>query len=229
MQLPLRRALVAVLVVAALFIAVGTEWASAGEAGLVVEHGDGSVTYVLVVFPEDEISSLELLRRSGLSLTTVSSGGLGEAVCTLDNEGCGVSDCRTRLCQTGDPGSPFWKFFSSSDGESWALQPLGASSATVVPGEIDLWAWTGGDPTVVPLNLQQLTLLVEAPLARTDEGAWVAWFDASGNRIAAPEATSGDSNQLVTGLALIAVVGIAGFLMVRRRQADMTSTTGRRR
>lgn len=214
----LRHAILAWVILAA--IGFGASQASAGEAGLVVEHGDGSVTYVLVVFPEDEIASLDLLRRSGLSLTTLASGGLGEAVCSIDEEGCSLADCQTRLCQTGDPGSPFWKFFRVSDGGEWVASPLGASASRVGDGGIDLWAWTGGEPTVVVLNLDRIAELVDAPAQLPAEGTYVAWYDASGNQIEGPSEESDDPNQIVTGIALLVVFAIAAALMIRRRRQE---------
>ncbi|MEZ4497836.1 MAG: hypothetical protein R2845_13900 [Thermomicrobiales bacterium] len=160
------RTLRRLIVLCALTIAIaigGAHDARAGEAGLVIEHGDGSVIYVLIVFPEDELKSIDLLKRSGISLATVSAGGLGEAVCTIDNEGCGVSDCRVRLCQTGDPESPFWKFFRAGEDGVWIVQPLGASGTTVRGGEVDLWAWTGGDASIPTVDLAGVAAPVGAP------------------------------------------------------------------
>ena len=71
-------------------------------AGLVVDYGDGRVSYAWVPFPEDEISGLELLKRSGLEVVTVGFGGLGEGVCQIETTGCPVSECRARLCQILD-------------------------------------------------------------------------------------------------------------------------------
>src|SRR6478735_7292611 len=131
----------------------GAGQAAAHEAALVVRHGDGAMTYAIVAFPEDEISGMELLRRSGISLVTVSFGGLGEAVCTLEGEGCSVGDCRKRVCQTGDPSSPFWQYFRQSSPGQWVAVPLGVSSAKVHDGDVDGWSWTGHDPGLPALSL----------------------------------------------------------------------------
>lgn len=214
----LRRALLGWVILAA--IGFGVSQASAGEAGLIVEHGDGSVTYVLVIFPEDEIASLDLLRRSGLSLTTLASGGLGEAVCSIDEEGCSLSDCQSRLCQTGDPGSPFWKFFRMNDAGVWVASPLGASASTVGDGDVDLWAWTGGEPTVSVVTMNGLADLVDAPSELPADGTFVAWYDADGNQIDGPADSAQTSNQVVTGIALLVVFGIAAALMIWRRRRE---------
>ncbi|MCC6703616.1 MAG: hypothetical protein IT334_01995 [Thermomicrobiales bacterium] len=219
MRGPLRRSIAALLIAAVLLAGAGFGAAIANEAGLVIEHGDGSVTYVLVTFPEDEIASIELLRKSGLSLTTVSSGGFGEAVCSIESEGCGVTDCRTRLCQTGDANSPFWKFFRAGDESAWVMQPLGASAAKVRGGEIDLWSWTGGDPALAVVDLAGIVELTGAPAERPEDAVYVARFDATGSPIAARESEDpADGQTLAGGLMLLVLGGVALFLLVRRRR-----------
>jgi hypothetical protein len=218
MWAPLRRAVASFLICAVLLAGVGTLHAAAGEAGLVVEHGDGTTVYVLVVFSEDNISSLELLRRSGLSLTTVASGGLGEAVCSIEREGCNLSDCRTNLCQTGDPESPFWKFFRVGSSGAWIAQPLGASATKVRDGDVDFWSWTGGEATIPVINLSRVIEMTAAPLDRSTGNVYTAWFDANGNAINPPSTDSANDNPLLEGAVLIALIIVIGFLMVRRQR-----------
>jgi hypothetical protein len=214
----LLRAVATVLLWAVLSVGLPGQAANAGEAGLVVEYGDGTTTYVLVVFPEAEISSLELLRRSGLSLTTVSSGGLGEAICSIEREGCSLADCSSNLCQTGDPDSPFWKFFRVGSGGSWVMQPLGASATRVQDGQLDLWSWTGGDSALAEFDLQRVIERTVAPADRTDGDVFIAWFDADGNPINPPSTDSTGDDSLITGLLFLALIGGIGFLMIRRQR-----------
>ena len=219
---PLRSLLTALFIALVLAGAVSSA-ASANEAGLVVEHGDGSVTYVLIAFPEDEIASIDLLRRSGLSLATISSGGLGEAVCSIDSKGCGVSDCRARLCQTGDPSSPFWKFFRAGASDGWVLQPLGASATKVRGGEIDLWSWTGGEAEVPVVTLARVIELTNAPADRPADGVYIAWFDADGNQFTPVATDETDRSQLVAGAVLLVAVGGVAFALARRRRKAFES------
>lgn len=110
-------------------------------AGIVIRPGDGTVTYAYV--PLDQpISGIELLQRSGISLLTVSFGGLGQGVCRIEETGCDVSPCRTRLCQTGDRESPYWRYFQQDHSGQWVASPLGGSTAKIAPGEVDGWSWT---------------------------------------------------------------------------------------
>jgi hypothetical protein len=198
---------------------VGIGGVRAGEAGLVVEHGDGSITYVLVTFPEDEIASIELLQRSGLSLTTVSSGGLGEAICSLDREGCGVEDCRLRLCQTGSADSPFWKFFRVGSGGTWIAQPLGASGTRVYNGVVDLWAWTGGESELEPVDIQTVIQRTSAPADRGLDDVYVARFDAAGNPVGLQVEEETGQDILIGAIALLAIVLTATFLIRKRASA----------
>src|SRR5690606_31072842 len=74
----------------------------ASAAGLIVNYGDGRVSYVVVPFEEEQINGVELLERSGIDVVTVGFGGMGDAVCQIDDTGCSVDDCRSRMCQTSD-------------------------------------------------------------------------------------------------------------------------------
>lgn len=124
-------------------------------AGLVVDYGDGRVSYAAVPFEDDEISGLDLLLESGLDVVSVGFGGLGDAVCQIDDTGCSVDDCRTRMCQTAERESPFWQFSKLEDGE-WLFVATGASGAKVRDGDIYAWSWTGVEPDLPVLTLQEL-------------------------------------------------------------------------
>jgi hypothetical protein len=113
-------------------------------AGLVVDYGDGRISYAMVPFPEEEISGIELLRRSGLDLVTVGFGGMGDAVCQIEDTGCPVDDCRRRLCQTSDPESPFWRYLRQTTPGDWEFLALGASGARV--GEVTSMVGAGRAP-----------------------------------------------------------------------------------
>ncbi len=100
-----------VALLAALFVGRPVAAEETHHAGLIVRHGDGRLTYAYIAFPEETISGLELLKRSGIPMVTVSFGGLGEGVCSLESEGCPASDCRQRVCQGPGDESPYWRYF----------------------------------------------------------------------------------------------------------------------
>src|SRR5690606_38353479 len=66
-------------------------------AGVVVEYGDGQVSYALVPFTGESLSGFDLLDRTGLSLLSIEFGGLGQGVCTIEDTGCDIDACRARL------------------------------------------------------------------------------------------------------------------------------------
>lgn len=144
---PARIALTAALAVAVLATAVGlvarADAASgSNRAGLVVAFPTHTET-IWVDFAEPEISGRQLLERSGLDVTFSSFGGLGEAVCKIEDTGCAnPNDCWCQ-CQSGS--CAYWGYFSLNNGE-WAYQPLGLSKRTLGDGDIDGWAWGAGLP-----------------------------------------------------------------------------------
>lgn len=131
-------------------------------AGLVIDHGDGRVSYAWVPFGEESISGIELLKRSGLSLVSVTFGGLGEGVCSIEGTGCGVEPCRARLCQTADRASPYWQYVRQDGPGNWRPFALGASQSEVRDGDIDGWAWTGAAPELPALTLPDIAGRVDS-------------------------------------------------------------------
>jgi hypothetical protein len=115
-----------------------------------------------VAFTEPEISGIELLERSGVPLVTVSFGGLGEAVCSIQGEGCSVGECQRRLCQGPRPDDPFWQSFRQQSPGDWRPQLLGASSEAVRDGDITGWSWTNGEANLPAITLDEIAARAEA-------------------------------------------------------------------
>src|SRR5215208_2617988 len=67
------------------------------HAGLVVRDAEGRMTYAWVPFAEEEIDGIDLLRRSGIPVVTVGFGALGDGVCSIAGQGCGVAECRRKI------------------------------------------------------------------------------------------------------------------------------------
>ncbi len=221
----------AVRPVALVFVAVAIAWGGArvaaqdaspaNVAGIVVDYGDGHSTYAIVAFEEASISGVELLRRSGLSLLTVEFGGLGEGVCAIEETGCDLSACRTRLCQTGDPDSPFWHYVREGGDGAWLPAPLGASSSTIENGDVDGWFWTGAAPADQSLTLDQIAL---------ETGIDLTSYATSAGTVPEPVLISSgdpaddgalDRGSVIGGIAVVAGVAAIGGLLIRRsRQAS---------
>lgn len=195
--------------------------AQAGDlshAGLVVRHGDGRVTYVYVAFREDELNGVELLRRSGLEAVTIPFGGLGEGVCSLEGEGCGVTECR-RLCQTGGTDSPYWRYFGLTADGAWAAFELGASTAMVRNGDVQLWSWSPDDAGIAPVALADVERLSGYSADPSGEGPWVTTVYPAG---VGPEEEDGQPWWVyLAASGVIAAIAAVAILAVRRHQVTV--------
>lgn len=214
--------LVCLLVVAMLTSSVAVASQTLNHAGLVVRHGDGRLIYAYVAFPEDAISGVELLRRSGISLVTTGFGGLGEGVCTIDGEGCPASDCRTRVCQGRGVEAPFWQYFRQRSPGDWQPLSLGGSSTKVRDGDIDAWSWTGHDANIPALTIVDIVHLAGV----TEEVGEADGAPTPAVKTVFPPgyvgtADSGDDQDIVTylaGVGAILLVGGVAVIAIRRRR-----------
>jgi hypothetical protein len=187
-------------------------------AGLVIDYGDGRTTFAVIPFVEDSLSGSELLHRSGLDLLTVDFGGMGEGVCQIEEIGCDVSPCRARLCQTGDPDSPFWHYAQESGEGTWEFAPLGASSSRVSNGTVDGWFWRGDDPPQPAVSLDEIANRIGIDLD-----------DLSADDLAARVATVGDDPihdsegervGPIAGISILAAVMVSSALSLLRARSS---------
>lgn len=191
-------------------------------AGLVVVHGDGSMTWAVVAFDGAEISGTDLLARSGIDYLSVPFGALGEGVCQIEREGCEVTECRRTVCQTGRT-APYWQYLEQSVAGVWRPAPLGASGSRVADGEVLAWAWAAEPPELPAVDVADVAAragLDPAGLATLGLAGHPASALRSG--FAAPVARPSDGlrSLLWGGLALAALVVVgAGLLVSRRRVA----------
>ncbi len=111
------------------------------QAGLVIVHGDDSVTTQCVAFAEESITGAELLVRSGLDVAMEASS-MGATICRLDGQGC---DYPQESCFCQCEGSPcvYWSYWRLGS-EGWTYSNLGAGNATVRAGDVDGWRWGEG-------------------------------------------------------------------------------------
>jgi hypothetical protein len=188
------------------------------RAGLVVAHGDGRMAYALVTFDGESISGEELLDRSGLPVTEVSFGGLGVAVCAIEETGCDIGECRKRVCQGPQRDDPYWQYFTSNGDGSWHVAALGISGDQVENGQVRALIWSAGEPEFPSPSLDQL-----AAKAGSVNGEGVALTRYQANGETDDGVSDDDDGVPYPGIivVLIAVV-IVGGVFVRRR-------SGRRR
>ena len=185
-------------------------------AGMIIDTGEGEPISVVVTFAGEEITALDALRRAELNAVTVEFGGLGEAVCEIADTGCDVSACRQRVCQSGDPESPFWQYWEQGE-DGWRLSQRGASHATLADGEIAAWVWTGPAPALEPVEWATLADAAGAPapvVAGEIAGATAVYR--SGDAPAGEDVDATDTVMAAGVVVLVAVAG--GWLVMRQRR-----------
>ncbi|MGC4190572.1 MAG: hypothetical protein QM589_04960 [Thermomicrobiales bacterium] len=182
-------------------------------AGLVISYGDGAYSYATVPLDGEQIDGVALLERSGLTVLAIGFGGYGQGVCKIEVVGCDVSACRTRLCQTADSNSPFWRYLLVGD-SGWVMSPLGASGVKVEAGQIYGWAWAGGQglPADVPF------LSLDDVMARSGFDPDASPLQASVRSVglAMPAAASPSTAAYAGAGIILLAVGVGGVLLVRR-------------
>lgn len=188
------------------------------HAGLVVRDAEGRMTYAWVPFAEEEIDGIDLLRRSGIPVVTVGFGALGDGVCSIAGQGCGVAECRRNVCQGSAADAPYWQYFQQDPGDSavWTWQPLGASSSTVEDGDVFGWSWTAGDPALPALPPAEIASLAGA----VDEAASEPVFQTvlpDGVPVVVNAAPPGAPTTAAAAAILVVIAGSGIALAVRRR------------
>ncbi len=137
------------------------------HAGMVISFGDDTTDFVLFELdPSETVTAMDLLLESDYVLEIAPFGGLGEAVCSIDDTGCPGSDC---FCESFSSPAYYWQFFKW-DGQQWVPQHQGASQHEMEPGQILAWAWTAGDPELPDVSVEDFTAPASDDLA-SDDGA----------------------------------------------------------
>lgn len=131
-----------VAIVAGMVAGVTARGDAPNRAGLVVVHGDGQVVTRCVEFTEEQITGYDLLVRSGLDLNYEAQGGLGTAICRLDNEGCNYPEDQCFCRCLGSP-CVFWSLWQWVD-DDWVFSSQGASATVVTDETMQAWVWGEG-------------------------------------------------------------------------------------
>lgn len=189
-----------------------------GAAAAMIDTGDGEPIYVVVTLDDSETTAIGLLRTAGVPLVTVSFGGLGEAVCSISQTGCDVSTCRRRVCQSGDPESPFWQYWQQDDEGEWTLSPLGGSHASIEKGDIIAWVWTGVEPELARIGWEEIAARAGAPDAIVNGNDPVR----AGVWMSDPAPDPSDDSDSLTGTlvstGMLVLIAGAGLVLVRRQR-----------
>jgi hypothetical protein len=190
------------------------------HAGLVVRDAQGRMTYAWVPFAEEQIDGIALLHRSGIPVVTVGFGALGEGVCSIAGQGCGVAECRRTVCQGSAADAPYWQYFQQDRGDHaiWTWQPLGASSSPVEDGDVFGWSWTADDPALPALPPREIASLAGAGEGTGSEATF---------RTVLPEGVTAvmtvpppDAATVATAAAILVVIAGSAIALAARRRTE---------
>jgi hypothetical protein len=187
------------------------------HAGLVVRDAAGRLTYAWVPFQEDAIDGIELLKRSGIPVVTVGFGALGEAVCSIGGEGCGLGECRRNVCQGSAADAPYWQYFRQdrADPSHWTWQPLGASASEVVDGDVFGWSWTAAEPGLPALPAAEISQLAGAGAGDGSEPAARTLLPEGVSAVA--PAPPPDARTTAAAASILVVIAAAGLVLSSKR------------
>lgn len=182
------------------------------RAGVIVVHGDGSVTQQCVRFDEESISGYELLTRAGLALG-VEASSTGATICSIDGEGCNFPQ-ESCFCRCQSSPCVYWSYWRLQEG-GWLYQNLGAGNTRVRDGDVEGWRWSEGTVKDAPepplVGFDQIC----APTQPVTTTTAVATLTPA--TTAAPQedaSVTGASNELVTRNGLWLLAGAAGLILV---------------
>ena len=124
----------------------------AHHVAVVVEHGSGAVLTACVAFDAAQLTGEQVMQQSGIEYGTASYGGLGKAVCQVDNEPASYPPS----CWTAT--SRYWAMYVSRSGGSWAVSSQGVSSQQFHDGDALGWHYVpqsgaGGGPPPSPAGV----------------------------------------------------------------------------
>lgn len=133
--------------------------ADGGEAGLVVQHGDGTVETYCIAFDGDGIRGDEMLRRAGVSFEHF--GGLVCSLGTDPGEACpAASSFETCTCKCKGAECTYWAFFTRTYGKGWVYSALGFTAQKAGNGDLQGWKWGRGSamsaPAPVDISFEQI-------------------------------------------------------------------------
>jgi hypothetical protein len=124
------------------------------QAGLIIQHSDGSLIMKCIHFQKEEVTGEDLLRLAEIPFVSDVTNPMGSKVCSIDGQGCNFP-AEKCFCQCGNTGPcTYWAYFVLNQDGDWVYAPVGAKGRTVHDGDIDAWAWltraSKDDPSIHP-------------------------------------------------------------------------------
>lgn len=231
--------MVALLGLALLLSSASSRAAGDNRVALVVSLGDGETATRCVSFPEESITGYEALQRSGLAFETEVQAG-GAAVCSIEGRGCPADNC---FCSCpGGTDCLYWSYWHQIDGE-WIYSVAGAGLYRVSDGAVEGWVWGPGSVSQAPpppdvsfadvcadgigsdaVAASSTTAEATPRIIITDESGMVASYAATATAAAQQsEQGAGGGGSLVGFVGLLALLGVLGWAVSRRRNSHSES------
>jgi hypothetical protein len=120
-----------------------------GEAGVVIEFGEGDIETYCIPFEGDSITGEDLIDATGYGATDFN--GL---VCSIGDIGCSdassFSSCVCECANLGD-GCTYWALFERPWGsDDWLYSSQGFRTLRASDGDVQGWRWGPGQPANAP-------------------------------------------------------------------------------
>jgi hypothetical protein len=122
-----------------------------GEAGVVIQHGDGSVEAFCIGFTGESIAGDQLLRRAAIAQENVN--GLVCSVGQRVDEGCygaGTFEACTCKCRSAGSSCSYWAFYTQKYGQQWQYSAFGFLAQRSRDGDLQGWRWGQGSANSAP-------------------------------------------------------------------------------
>ena len=194
------------------------------QAGLIVVHGDGTLTQQCVAFAEESISGYELLKRAGVAMR-VEAGSIGATVCSIDGEGCAFPQ-ESCFCRCEGGPCTYWSYWRLAD-DGWQYQNLGAGNTKVRNGDVEAWHWAEGTPKDAkkppPVTFDALCAAPTPTAPSLSNAAAATPLPASAPTSSAPTSFAPGQPMTILGLVLIGLVVmpaavLAVLVLIRKQQ-----------
>lgn len=209
--------LLGMLLLALLLFPSGALAEQPNRAGLVIRHGDGRIVYRVVEFTEPEITGADLLLRSQVALVTTAYAGLGQAVCSLDREGCPADNC---FCKSYTNPAYFWHYYRLNADGTWSSMAIGPDRRKIHDGDIDGWSWTAGDSELPNTSIDGIATMVAAsasPSAGLSQPETPVPSTSIQPADSEPSPAWTRSTYIGFAVLLLLLVGVIGVVLIRGR------------
>ncbi|MDP8243031.1 MAG: hypothetical protein P9L94_03040 [Candidatus Hinthialibacter antarcticus] len=121
------------------------------QAGLVINHLDGSRTVRVVDFYGETLTGFQLLQQSGLDLVAAHYS-FGSAVCAIDGEGHPSDNCFGDFSAS----DPTWALHDLNANDEWVSSAVGVGDRLVYGGQVQGWLFGQWGDSPQPITHEEV-------------------------------------------------------------------------